>query len=519
MFQRIALAFACLNLATAAIAAAQAKPRPSPSPFVFNGYFRAYDFTRQNASNNKGEQWAPPPAKYNYNDVNQQSFEAALSAHAAYNFAGFTLGATYLFADPLGPCDLLYNHFKGSPCITRVPPLTNPDDTLPGYQLSTLYEAYAQYSDNGISVKAGNQIINTPWANASDSRVKPAAFQGVDASYTWGPVTVEAMDMLRFESRTSSWFTQNTLLTSCPPTGNTGLPGNFGPPGNVKFSSADPFAYIKTDGFYFGGVGYASGALTADADYYVFENIANALWIDGKYGFKGLLKPFVAVQLGDETNSGDSVIGKIDSQIYGIQAGLSLLPQLQFVGSFDDMPWKNDTITLPTGVSCSASKHLLSIPTPKFGEGEFGYFIPNNAPQCVPGATPGTATVFYGGWASPYTDSYATDPVFTGTMTQTAVDRHIAGTSYKEALVFTSADHRFVGLIAHADYNATNAGGAQASSENNVDALYHFSRVGHGRYRGLLLHYRYGERFFNNTLIYGGLPVFKYNRAQLEYDF
>jgi hypothetical protein len=63
------------------IAQAAPTPKPTPNAFVWSGYFRGYDFTRQNASNNVGEQYSP--AKYNYNAVNQQTFEAGLSKSAA----------------------------------------------------------------------------------------------------------------------------------------------------------------------------------------------------------------------------------------------------------------------------------------------------------------------------------------------------------------------------------------------------------------------------------------------------
>ena len=66
--------------------------------------------------------------------------------------------------------------------------------------------------------------------------------------------------------------------------------------------------------------------------------------------------------------------------------------------------------------------------------------------------------------------------------------------------------------------------------------MYHFSAVKPGTYHGLLLRYRYMDRTLSNTFCgtaattcpagasigstyLGGLPLFKYNRAQLEYDF
>lgn len=500
---------------------AQASPAPTPTPasFIISGYLRAYDFTRQNASNNLGEQYSP--AKYNDNAVNQQSFEAAVSMHVAYNVDGFSVGGTYLFADPLGPCDLVINDIKGSPCITRIPPNTNPDNTVPDYQLATLYEAYAAYSAHGLFGKIGNQLITTPWANPTDTRIKPAAFQGADLGYALGSWTLEGMDMISFQSRDSSFFVRDTLLTSYPPTGNNGLPGNNTPPANVKFASNDPFGYIPTDGFWLGRVVYnGHGGLTGEADYYTTGDIANIAWLTAKYTAPTYLKPFVGIQLGDENSTGQAVIGKINSQIYGVQAGVNLLPSMQLIVGYDDLPWKSDTITLSSGVKCSSTTHLLSIPTPSDAHYTFPYFIANNAPECMPGAVAGTATIFYGGWASPYTDGTTQDPVYTTQMTQGAIDRHVAGPSLKFALIFTSADRHFVGLVSHSNFNAGNAGGPQSSDETDLDGMYYMNEYVIGRrYRGLLLRYRYGERYFSNTQIYGGLPLFKYNRAQLEYDF
>ena len=492
------------------VAQAAPTPKPTPNPFVVNGYVRAYDFTRQNASNSAKTRYAPPPASYNYNGVNQQSFAAGVSVHAAYTLSGFTLGGTYLYSDPFTGCNLFTQQEKGAPCIEQVPPNTNPDDTLPGYQLSTLYEAYLQYQGNGLYAKVGNQVINTPWAPNSDSRLKPSAFQGADASYTWEHWTVQASDMTQFQSRTTSYFTRTTLVTSYPPTGNSGLGGNYGPPSNFYYPNG-----INTNGFLFGRIGYADKHFTGDIDYYDISDLSDILWIDGKYSWAGYVKPFVAVQIGDENNTGASYIGKIDSQVLGLQAGLNVMPAVQFVVGFDNIPYKSDTIVLPAGDSCNASTHLLKI---KSGT-SFPYWLPNNAPQCI-AAGAGMTTVYYGGWASPYSDSYATDPFFTTELTQGAADRHIGGNSLKEAIIFTSANHQFVGQISHAQYNAGNTIGNEQSAENNVDAMYYWSHYTPGtRYRGLLLRYRYGERYFYETAIYGGLPLFKYNRAQIEYDF
>ena len=68
-------------------------------------------------------------------------------------------------------------------------------------------------------------------------------FSGGDLAYSgiahW---TFEAADMLTFENRTSSDFSQQTLLTSYP-AGARGLPSNINIPGGQG---------VKTNGFAFG---------------------------------------------------------------------------------------------------------------------------------------------------------------------------------------------------------------------------------------------------------------------------
>jgi hypothetical protein len=60
---------------------------------------------------------------------------------------------------------------------------------------------------------------------------------------------------------------------------------------------------------------------------------------------------------------------------------------------------------------------------------------------------------------------------------------------------------------------------SQQLSEVNADAQYFARPRNPGPYKGLLLRYRYGSRQVTNVTTYGGLPQFRYNRAQLEYDF
>ena len=98
---------------------------------------------------------------------------------------------------------------------------------------------------------------------------------------------------------------------------------------------------------------------------------------------------------------------------------------------FDSIPWQNDNVALPAGVTCNNSTYQISAKG-----ATLGYFLPGNggssgqAGVCFTNPN-GTTNVYYGGWASPYTDNYATDPFFTTQISQGMADRRAPGTSWK----------------------------------------------------------------------------------------
>jgi len=489
------------------------KPTPAPNPLTISGFFRSYDFTRQNASNNPGA-----------HTVNQATWNNAVSLHADYHFPGrrWFIGGTYFYANPLSACAGTAAHVKGAACITQTPPSTNPDDTVPGFKLSTLMEAYAGYSAYNVVAKIGNQIFVSPWAGAVDTRVKPAAFQGAYFSYSpAGAWTFEAAGMIRFEPRTSSEFVNSTLLTSYP-AGNQGMASNIFVP---CYGSA--CTGIPTSGFIYAHAGFTPKSANYSLNAYDWRvaDITNIVWADAHFTLaQNRWKPYVALQGGFEKNIGASVVGKIDSSLIGVQLGFSVTRRIVLAGSFVSLPWHYDTVDLPHGVKCTntgGKKGYYQIVTNGM---TLPYFLPVNAAQCETNAG-GTTTIAYGGWASPYTDNYATNPVFTTQVSQGIPDRRAAGTSWKIGATYTSIDQRFILIASDAWYDYGNAIAPQRTTEWNLDGTYRFHHVLAGPYKGLQLRYRYAQRTYSNTFtltgvqILGGVPFFKYNRAMLEYDF
>jgi hypothetical protein len=535
----LALAFAALLLVCCAVALAQpaqqvpsahpslAHPTPSPTPkvdpFTFRGYFRDFYFTRQNASNNYCCQFNfSPGAKYNSNGVNQASLNQGIQVHGDYSFigTGLDVGAGYFYANPAnGPCVVPANHLKGGICVTQVPPATNADDTLPGFTVAALDEAYLSYLKNGWYAKVGDQLINTPWANPDLSRLKADAFQGADATYSFkSGLNFDVMDMIAFQPRGASTFSQQTLLTSYP-AGGGGLPANINYPGGQG---------VTTPGFWMYKAGYITPAGTTNpwqVDGYLYNvtDIVNMYWGDAKYMLGNLpFKPYVELQGGWESNTGTSVVGKIQSSLAGIRLGANVTKNVLFTAAFDNVPWHTDQVYLPKNVTCNNSNYQVTATG-----ATLAYFLPIQAAQCFTNPHTDLTSIYYGGWASPYTDNWATDPIFTTQMIQGMADRRSPGTSYKIAAVFTSNNHRLIFLASDAWYNYGNALAGQNTNEWDLDGTYRFSKAPPpgGAYRGLVLRQRIGVRTYTNTYypndtpFLGGVALFKYSRSQLEYDF
>jgi hypothetical protein len=273
---------------------------------------------------------------------------------------------------------------------------------------------------------------------------------------------------------------------------------------------------IATPGFQYARIGYAhpAGILTSNVYDYHFSEIANLAWLDAKYTFVHQpTKPWVAVQGGIEHDVGGSVIGSINSKVVGAQIGAVVAQNFTLAMSYNFIPRRTETRPIPPGSSCNPKFQVT------FNPGvTVPFFLPLNAPQCVNNGN-GTATYFFGGIASPYTDTFGTDPLFTTSLTQGMVDRRAPGDGFKIAVTYTTPNKRLIVYASRAYYNYGFFQGPEQTNETDADALWYAQPLRRGPYKGLLLRYRYGARVIENTFTYGGLPLFKYNRAQLEYDF
>lgn len=127
----------------------------------------------------------------------------------------------------------------------------------------------------------------------------------------------------------------------------------------------------------------------------------------------------------------------------------------------------------------------------------------------------GRYRVAYGGIASPYTDGYSADPLYTTSIIQGMVDRRSPGRAVKIAAVYESPDHRFKGQASEAYYRYDDAVEQNRTFENDIDLQYFFNPHSAGSsYHGLSFRERYAH-LVKPTTAFDEKSI----RTQLEYSF
>lgn len=411
-------ALMCLSLAApAALAAGDASSAALPSWLsTLKGQVRVYEFDR-----------------FNNGNLDNPSVRGAFAASAKLYLQ---TKSWYGISTALG----LYSatNFGLSPEPARR------DGSLmgDGESFATPAEAFVQYRQGIFEARLGNQLLNTPWVWGSDSRVIPAAFQGVTVSLT--PVEnlkIHAAYIEQWKNRTTSEFSKTNLY------------------------GVDPSS------FSYGGAEYSTNIDKGDVKLqgwlYRFTDIANLIYVQANYRFHtgGTMEPLVALQFAHESDTGSALLGNVDARVWGAEMGVAVGP---------------GTYTLAYN----------SIPSS------------DNAFQD-------------GNIVTPYTHSYATDPLFTTSMTQGLADQITAGHAYKLKGMYWLGDNRdwrFIASYAHySQYRFTKPFQTGNPSEVNLDATYFFRS---GPFKGLSIRNRLGVFSYS-----GQQATFVYNRLQFQYDF
>jgi hypothetical protein len=380
----------------------------------------------------------------------------AFAVAGLFNYAtpqfldGLSLGASYYTANALGTHD-------ADPA--RI------DTTLSGVanSINALGQAYVQYSGHGALLRVGDQLVATPWAGSSDSRVLPATYEAAYGAFT--PVRglkLEALRILRYRSRTAEGYFRDN---------------NYYPPawrGDAAYGGLGdlPASAPGTAGTAAVGAGYRSGGLKATGWYYDFYGFGHLVYaqVDDTVMRDRKIEPFGGLQVVREWNQ-SNVFETTGTRLFG-QPGTAV---------------SNLTVGGIVGVKVGGARLSAA----------YDRLRPEGA-----GALGGGALI------SPYTESFATDPLYTSSMIRGMVELG-PGSSWK----VTASGHAFgkrLELAAsfaqyHTDFNGND-------SETYFDVIY---RPG-GWLEGLSLRNRLE---IGNGRVNPGRSHFLYNRVMLAYAF
>ena len=186
---------------------------------------------------------------------------------------------------------------------------TNDDDPAKvnkrlGGDLEVLGEAYIATNAFDTNLTLGRQKINTPFANPGDAFIIPFTFEAVSLTNTAiNNLTIELAHINTIKNRNSdefvdvgAWSTNRYGLTPTSTSGTSILGAKF-----------------KQD------------SLSMELWYYDYSDLFQTLYGQVNYTFNGSenLKPFIAAQFISQSESGDELLGTVDSSLIGLQGGIS----------------------------------------------------------------------------------------------------------------------------------------------------------------------------------------------------
>ena len=176
-----------------------------------------------------------------------------------------------------------------------------------GSDLDVLGEAYVKVSQYSTDFTAGRQIVNTPFANAGDAFIIPFTFEAfslVNTSLTNVTLTLSQINTIK--NRNSEEFV------------------DVG-----KWSTSRYGVGVEsTSGTTVFGVAYADGGLNLQGWYYEFSDLFTLAYAQAGFAFSTDVgvKPFVGLQYGSQSDTGDELLGKVDSMLLGVQGGAGFGP-------------------------------------------------------------------------------------------------------------------------------------------------------------------------------------------------
>ena len=172
----------------------------------------------------------------------------------------------------------------------------------PTVDVDILGEAFARWTGYDTVLTAGRQLVNSPHANPSDAFVVPITYTGysvVNKSITG--LTINAQYLMSIKTREAQKFVN---------VGDFILTRNAGVAKDTKGTSVF-------------GLVYEHSPLKIQLWHYGFADFFNMQWLEADYGFDlGTYKPYLSAHLGLENDTGEKLLGNVDSKLVGVKAGV-----------------------------------------------------------------------------------------------------------------------------------------------------------------------------------------------------
>lgn len=174
-----------------------------------------------------------------------------------------------------------------------------------GDELEVLGEAYTQFFFGESKLSLGRQLFNTPFANPGDAFIVPMTFSGVSfENKSISNLSLQVHQLNEFKNRNSDEFIDIGVWT----TSRLGV------------------APTATSGTLILGAVYAPSRLNVQGWYYGFDDLFDMVYLQTNYAFTGSekFKPFVGAQYGNQQETGDELLGAVDSTLWGIMGGAGI---------------------------------------------------------------------------------------------------------------------------------------------------------------------------------------------------
>ncbi len=405
-----------------------------------DGQIRSYYFSRE-----YGTSATPNASAY--------SLAARLNILTAPFWQGFRVGTSFYTANSLG---------------TQSSDPQRIDKTVmgTGSSINTLGQAFLQYDKTSLTIRAGDQLINTPWLNQVGGRVIPVTYRGIYAKFS----PIDHLDLVglriySWKSRTSDGFYRDNLYY---PTNYNG-DALYGGPNNL------PDAMMPSNGALAFGAQYTLNHSRIHSWYYNFNNFANMFYGSGQYALpaEGAFKPFIAAQFVREWKN-DNAFSQTATRLFN-QPGETV---------------NSTAYGIKTGL--------------KFSKGSIYWAYDKT--ELHPGALGGGAIV------SPYTVGYTADPLYVDAMIQGLVGVG-PGYGWRLRAAYWVMQHKVRLTTGYSRFNTYFSG---KSNWTHFSITYFPG----GRYKGLSIRDQFEVANGGTNLYPGsGQDSFTYNRVMLAYKF